>query len=208
MNRYVILKYTPFTPLFYEQFINYGYNKVQYVEHLRAANYNFFILNHAFMIDLAHKEYGINRFLYSSSDLRHRYLSNESKFMRRVYMRFQGILDQQYPFNRRFPICDQSSFIDIMKPLWIVLSYHSTWLLSLLETWTHWIHVSPLFFALQLFFDECLLQSNPGSSFVCDSNTKVNHMWQQALILVNFIVMGQNWVYVKYELITKTQLRR
>lgn len=55
--RYVILKYTPLTPLFYEQFINYGYNKVQFVEHLRAANYNFFILNHAFMNDLAHKEY-------------------------------------------------------------------------------------------------------------------------------------------------------
>ena len=54
--RYVILKYTPLTPLFYEQFVNYGYNKVQFVEHLRAANYNFFILNHAFMNDLAHEE--------------------------------------------------------------------------------------------------------------------------------------------------------
>ena len=55
-RRYVILKYTPATPLFYEQFVNYGYNKVQCVEHLRAANYNFFILNHAFMVDLAHAE--------------------------------------------------------------------------------------------------------------------------------------------------------
>lgn len=55
-RRYVVLKYTPATPLFNEQFVNYGYNKVQYVEHLRAANYNFYIMNHAFMVDLAHGE--------------------------------------------------------------------------------------------------------------------------------------------------------
>ena len=53
-GRYVILKYTPSTPLFHELFVNYGYNKVQCIEHLRAANYNFYILNHAFMMDLAH----------------------------------------------------------------------------------------------------------------------------------------------------------
>ena len=53
-GRYTILKYTPSTPLFNEEFVNYGYNKIQYFEHLRAANYRFFILNHAFMIDLAH----------------------------------------------------------------------------------------------------------------------------------------------------------
>ena len=52
--RYVILKYTPSTPLFNKLFVNYGYNKIQFVEHLRAADYRFFILNHAFMIDLAH----------------------------------------------------------------------------------------------------------------------------------------------------------
>lgn len=55
--RYVILKYTPSTPLFDERFVNYGFNKIQFVEHLRAANYHFFILNHAFMVDLSHAEY-------------------------------------------------------------------------------------------------------------------------------------------------------
>lgn len=55
MCSYVILKYTPSTPLFYKRFVNYGYNKIQFVEHLRAANYGFFLLNHAFMIDLAHR---------------------------------------------------------------------------------------------------------------------------------------------------------
>ena len=56
-RRYVILKYTPSTPLFDERFVNYGFNKIQFVEHLRAANFHFFILNHAFMVDLAHAEY-------------------------------------------------------------------------------------------------------------------------------------------------------
>ena len=54
--RYVILKYTPSTPMYDERFVNYGYNKLQLIEHLRSANYHFFLLNHAFMTDLAHEE--------------------------------------------------------------------------------------------------------------------------------------------------------
>ena len=55
-RRYVILKYTPSTPLFDERFVNYGLNKIQFIEHLRAADYRFYILNHAFMVDLSHAE--------------------------------------------------------------------------------------------------------------------------------------------------------
>ena len=32
---YLMLKYTDFIPLYDERFVNYGYNKIQYVEHLR-----------------------------------------------------------------------------------------------------------------------------------------------------------------------------
>lgn len=53
---YVILKYTPSTPMYDERFVGYGYNKLQLIEHLRTMNYKFYLLNHAFMIDLAHKE--------------------------------------------------------------------------------------------------------------------------------------------------------
>lgn len=35
MCSYLVLKYTPSLPLFDERFINYGYNKIQYMEHLR-----------------------------------------------------------------------------------------------------------------------------------------------------------------------------
>ena len=53
---YVILKYTPSTPMYDDRFVGYGYNKLQLIEHLRTMNYKFYLLNHAFMIDLAHKE--------------------------------------------------------------------------------------------------------------------------------------------------------
>ena len=54
MEPYVLLRYSPSTPLFAEQFVNYGYNKVQLVEHLRAANFKFFILHNAFAMDMPH----------------------------------------------------------------------------------------------------------------------------------------------------------
>ena len=35
MFRYLVLKYTKDLPLFDERFINYGYNKIEYMEQLR-----------------------------------------------------------------------------------------------------------------------------------------------------------------------------
>lgn len=35
MIRYLVLKYTSELPLFDERFVNYGYNKIQYIEQLR-----------------------------------------------------------------------------------------------------------------------------------------------------------------------------
>ena len=51
---YVLLKYTNTTPLFDERFYNYGYNKVQLFEHLRAAGFQWYIVNNAFAVDIAH----------------------------------------------------------------------------------------------------------------------------------------------------------
>ena len=53
---YVMLRYSPETPLFDERFVNYGYNKVQLIEHLRAMGYRFYILNNDFAIDLPHPD--------------------------------------------------------------------------------------------------------------------------------------------------------
>ena len=53
---YVMLRNSENTPLFDERFVNYGYNKVQLIEHLRAAGYQFYILTQAFAIDIPHEE--------------------------------------------------------------------------------------------------------------------------------------------------------
>ena len=52
-----MLKYTPNTPLFDERFYDYGYNKVQLFEHLRAAGYTFYIMNNVFSVDILHHPY-------------------------------------------------------------------------------------------------------------------------------------------------------
>ena len=41
---YVILKRSPATPVFDERFVNYGYNKIQLIEHLRHKGYSFLVL--------------------------------------------------------------------------------------------------------------------------------------------------------------------
>ena len=51
-----MLKYTPNTPLFDERFYDYGYNKVQLFEHLRAAGYKFHIMNNIFSVDILHQK--------------------------------------------------------------------------------------------------------------------------------------------------------
>ena len=66
-----MLRYSPSTPLFDENFVNYGYNKVQLVEHLRQSGYTFYILNHAFAMDFPHPEYVFN--LLSNHTIYHHY---------------------------------------------------------------------------------------------------------------------------------------
>ena len=53
---YVMLRRLPSTPLFNEKFVNYGYNKVQLIEHLRSAGYQFYLLLQSFAIDIPHHE--------------------------------------------------------------------------------------------------------------------------------------------------------
>ena len=54
IGRYIVLHYTPSLPLFGEQFVDYGYNKVQYFENLRQMGFRFYIMNHAFAVDYPH----------------------------------------------------------------------------------------------------------------------------------------------------------
>ena len=57
MDRYLVLKYSPEMDLFDERFINYGCNKVQYVDLLRLKGFDFYLLTQTFAMDIVHHEY-------------------------------------------------------------------------------------------------------------------------------------------------------
>ena len=46
-------------PLFNELFINYGFNKVQWIENLRYMGYEFYVLSHAYAVDIPHSMYSL-----------------------------------------------------------------------------------------------------------------------------------------------------
>lgn len=95
---YVLLRVYKDMPLFDERFVNYGYNKVQYFEHLRSAGYSFYTLNNAFAMDLPHPD----------SKFRRTYLVSprgESLQMKQKYSMFQEMLSKRYSNTDRFPVC-------------------------------------------------------------------------------------------------------
>ena len=51
---YVVVKRHPELPLFNESFVNYAYNKVQWLEHLRYVGYRYAILVDGYSVDIPH----------------------------------------------------------------------------------------------------------------------------------------------------------
>ena len=51
---YVFVKLTKKTPRFDERFVNYGYNKVQWLEHLRFVGFDYAVLTNGFAVDIPH----------------------------------------------------------------------------------------------------------------------------------------------------------
>ena len=56
---YVMVKRTHFVPMFDERFINYGKDKISWIEHLRYSGYSFAVLRNAFAIDIPHPRYDL-----------------------------------------------------------------------------------------------------------------------------------------------------
>lgn len=48
---------TPDMPLYDERFVGYGWNKVQWIEHLRRFGYQFYVFNKGFIIHCPHPEF-------------------------------------------------------------------------------------------------------------------------------------------------------
>lgn len=95
---YVLLRYHPDTPLFDERFVDYGYNKVQLFEHLRAAGYTFYIWNSIFAMDLPHPDSSFRKAYISQ-------IKGEYSDMREVYKQFQAELNLKYKFVQSSRIC-------------------------------------------------------------------------------------------------------
>lgn len=51
---YIMVRRSNHLPLFDERFINYGYNKVQWIEHLRWIGYQFGVIAQSFATDIPH----------------------------------------------------------------------------------------------------------------------------------------------------------
>lgn len=49
-----MVRKTPNLPLFDERFINYGFNKVEWIENLRYLGYEYYVLSQAYAIDIPH----------------------------------------------------------------------------------------------------------------------------------------------------------
>ena len=49
-----MVRRTEILPLFDERFINYGFNKVQWIENLRYLGFEFSVLSQAFAVDIPH----------------------------------------------------------------------------------------------------------------------------------------------------------
>lgn len=59
MNRYLLVYRNDSITEFNERFINYGFNKISYVETLRREEYRFVLAGNVFAFDLPHLPYEI-----------------------------------------------------------------------------------------------------------------------------------------------------
>ena len=58
-----MVKHTPQTPFFDTRFIDYGYNKVSFIEQLRQMNYQMYIFSNVFALDYPHPVLGLLSFV-------------------------------------------------------------------------------------------------------------------------------------------------
>ena len=106
-DRYVMLRRSKNTPLFDPRFVNYGYNKMQLIQHLRYKGFRFYVLVNSFAMDMPHR----------NSRFRNRFLNKtmKTKPMEELYSSFMDELERQYGSNRKIPICISNKTKDFYK---------------------------------------------------------------------------------------------
>lgn len=109
VNRYVMLRYTESTPLFDERFVNYGCNKVQFIDHLRSMGYRFYILTQSFAMDVAHHEQYCRSSMMCSSKLRFSYINSlhqgKRPLMQMACFEYMSKLDEFFAATKKMGFC-------------------------------------------------------------------------------------------------------
>ena len=110
-----MVPYSNTTILFDERFINYGCNKVQYVDYLRHLGFQFYILGDEFAMDVLHPDSSHRtRFL----DYRRRTQKPEMTIVCYDYL---DNLEKEYPLSSTvLPLCHLHQ-----SPSYIIMKYRS-----------------------------------------------------------------------------------
>ena len=109
---YVVVKKTPSLPHFNESFINYSYNKVQWIEHLRWVGYSFAVLVNGYSVDIPHPEYFYSFDISCRSPYRKQFFAQlkETRIfpMIDVYYSFLNELNKTVPKMQVVPLCKKA----------------------------------------------------------------------------------------------------
>lgn len=108
LEPYVMVKRSEYLPRFDERFINYGFNKVQWIEHLRYLGYEFSILAQSYAVDMPHSLCAVERGLKGRSDYAKKYNAGFKRNhvdMLTLYRRFLYDLRQSEKDESRILLC-------------------------------------------------------------------------------------------------------
>lgn len=108
-----MVKKSPYLPLFNEDFYNYGFNKVQWIEHLRYSGFEFYLAGKTFAVDVPHHEFILNYRIMIRSALatsyKYQFIMRNVEMLR-VYRSFlKGI--RRNPDRSRHLLCDNNGMI-------------------------------------------------------------------------------------------------
>lgn len=103
-----MVKRSEYLPRFDERFINYGFNKVQWIEHLRYLGYEFSVLAQSYAMDMPHSLFAAGDGLKSRSDYAKKYNAGFKKNhvdMLILYRRFLYDLRHSTKDESRILLC-------------------------------------------------------------------------------------------------------
>ena len=106
-------RYSESTVMFDERFIDYGCNKVQYIDHLRNLGRTFYIITQSFAMDVAHHEQEVCLLFVISSNLRKKYINTlhrgHKPRMQLACFEYMAILDSRYRGIPKTNLCRSQS---------------------------------------------------------------------------------------------------